>query len=221
MSNLKPLLLEHEEEETASTAECRVLLVEDDVVDCRQVKLLLAKFTDGVRFHVDTAGTLHEAARCLSNNHCDVVLLDLGLPDSDGLDTIQGAHEISPNVPIVVLTGLDDENVGVQAIRRGAEDYLVKGPSLEHALVRTMRHAIERRRIRETLQFKNILLSTQQEVSPDGILVVDEKDTILSFNRRFIALWGLPRRGSERHLTNGGGSRCWTGWWTRRSFSAK
>lgn len=195
MSNLKPLLLEHEEEETASTAECRVLLVEDDVVDCRQVKLLLAKFTDGVRFHVDTAGTLHEAARCLSNNHCDVVLLDLGLPDSSGLDTIQGAHEISPNVPIVVLTGLDDENVGVQAIRRGAEDYLVKGPSLEHALVRTMRHAIERRRIRETLQFKNILLSTQQEVSPDGILVVDEKDTILSFNRRFIALWGLPAEG--------------------------
>jgi len=192
VSNLKPLLLSHDEDETASNAECRVLLVEDDVVDCRQVKLLLAKFTDGARFHVDTAETLHEAARCLGNSHYDVVLLDLGLPDSSGLDTIQEAHETSPNVPIVVLTGLDDEDVGVQAIRRGAEDYLVKGPSLEHALARTMRHAIERRRIRETLQFKNILLSTQQEVSPDGILVVDEKGAILSFNRRFVDMWGIP-----------------------------
>jgi len=191
VSNVKPLLLARDEEETASTAECRVLLGEDDIVDCRQVKLLLAKFTDGVRFHVDSAGTLREAGRCLSNNHYDVVLLDLGLPDSSGLDTIQEAHEMSPAVPIIVLTGLDDEDVGVQAIRRGAEDYLVKGPSLEHALVRTMRHAIERRRIQETLQFKNILLSTQQEVSPDGILVVDEKGAILSFNHRFIALWGI------------------------------
>ena len=191
MSNLKPLLLEHDEDETASTAECRVLLVEDDVVDCRQVKLLLVKAADEVRFHVDTAGTLREATECLRNDHYGVVLLDLGLPDSSGLDTIREAHEASPNVPIVVLTGLDDEDVGVQAIRRGAEDYLVKGPSLQHALARTIRHAIERRRIREALQFKNILLSTQQEVSPDGILVVDEKGAILSFNRRFTALWGI------------------------------
>jgi PAS domain S-box-containing protein len=190
MSNVKPLLLACDEEGAASAPECRVLLVEDDEVDRRQVKLLLAKLTRGVRFHVDTAGTLREVALCLSDNRYDVMLLDLGLPDSSGLDTIQEAHEMSQTVPIIVLTGLDDEDVGVQAIRRGAEDYLIKGPSLEHALVRTIRHAIERKVAKDKMRQAAEEWQHTFDAIADFIFIVDEESRIVKANKAFAQVIG-------------------------------
>ncbi|MEK7993081.1 MAG: response regulator, partial [Planctomycetota bacterium] len=128
-----------------------ILLVDDDPQDRRLVKVILGKSPSPGQYGVETAGTLSDAAKCLTNGAYDIVLLDLNLPDSSGIDTVQRAREVNPDVSIVVLTGLDDEETGLEAIRKGAEDYLVKGHSLEHVLVRTIRYSLERRRVRQRL----------------------------------------------------------------------
>ncbi len=79
----------------------------------------------------------------------DAILLDLGLPDSDGLESLARAEAAAPHVPIVVLTGFDDEELGVEAVRKGAQDYLVKGQTTTRLLTRVIRHAVERNRLIE------------------------------------------------------------------------
>lgn len=125
-----------------------VLLIEDnptDVLLLRQafagVPLMPCTFT-----HVERLG---EGLKCLSEAHFDVVLLDLGLPDSQGLDTFHQVSEHAAAVPIVVFSGLDDEAVAVQAVREGAQDYLPKGQLAGPLLARAIRYAIERHQILE------------------------------------------------------------------------
>lgn len=130
----------------------KLLLVEDDAGDRKIVTLALAQFSDVVDFNIETAETLSEAIENLKNKDYNVVLLDLGLPDSRGLDTVQKTHEANPNIPIVVLTGLADEETGLEAMEKGAEDYLVKGKILEHTLIKTIRYAIERKRVENKLK---------------------------------------------------------------------
>jgi signal transduction histidine kinase len=121
------------------------LVVEDDAADRRLIKLLLAQCVGLVRFSVEMVETLHEATDRLSTGHYGVILLDLGLPDSQGLDTLRVLRRANPGIPIVVLTGLSDEETGLEAIKEGAEDYLIKGQSLGYVLARTVRYAIERK----------------------------------------------------------------------------
>jgi len=130
--------------QTEKTA--NVLLVDDDELDRKLVKLILIKAAALVRFNVETAQNMSEAVARLTNSSFNVVLLDLNLPDSRGVETVQKIFEVAPNIPIVVLTGFDDEDAGLDAIRSGAEDYLVKGDGLEYTLVRTIRYAIERKK---------------------------------------------------------------------------
>jgi signal transduction histidine kinase len=129
-----------------------ILLVDDDPQDRRLVQRILGRSSRPGQYGIETAGTLAEAANRLSAGAYDVVLLDLNLPDSMGIDTVQRAREANPDVSLVVLTGLNDEETGLEAIRKGAEDYLIKDDSLEHVLVRTIRYALERRRVRQRLR---------------------------------------------------------------------
>jgi len=122
----------------------KVLLVEDDEVDRRLVERLLAKCSQPVEFTVESVGSMSAAAESLGSREYDLVLLDLGLPDSSGIETVQKINEVNPRTSIVVLTGSDDEETGLLAIKSGATDYLVKGQSLENLLVRTMLYALER-----------------------------------------------------------------------------
>lgn len=136
-----------------------IFLVEDDPSDCRLVKLALAKSRQPVEFTVQTAGSLAECLECLKNNSFDLMLLDLGLPDSHGLATVDKVCEACPNIPVVVLTGLADEEVGVEAIKRGASDYLVKSKFFRDLLVRTIRYSLEREQAKEALEGLNGKLS--------------------------------------------------------------
>lgn len=122
----------------------RVLLVEDDAGDRRLVERILGRCSEPVEFAVESAGTLSAAMERLDNTLYDIVLLDLGLPDSSGMETVRGICSNDLRLPVVVLTGLDDEQMGLLAIRNGATDYLVKDQSLDTLLVRTIRYAIER-----------------------------------------------------------------------------
>lgn len=169
------------------------MLVDDDEADRRLVKLVLSKASPLVQFDIETAQNAAEAACRLTDASYDVVLLDLGLPDSSGVDTVRKAHYVNPDVPIVVLTGLDDEETGLEAIRNGAEDYIVKGKSLEYLLVRTIRYTIERKRaIRQARQLasEKELLSVTLSSMGDGVIAVDATRTVVLFNRMAEKLTG-------------------------------
>lgn len=129
----------------------KVLLVDDDELDRRLVKLVLVQTQGQVRFNVQTAASLSEAIQKLPAGGFDIVLQDLNLPDGRGTEIVEKVFSVVPNVPIVVLTGFDDEEAGLEAIRAGAEDYLVKGSGLEYTLIKTIRYAIERKKSKASL----------------------------------------------------------------------
>jgi signal transduction histidine kinase len=120
-------------------------LVEDNPGDARLYQELLADSRDAA-FEVVRADRLSAAIQRLSEETFDVILLDLGLPDSHGTDTITALEKVCAGVPIVVLTGLGDEAVGRQALYKGAQDYLVKGQADTELLSRSIRYAVERKR---------------------------------------------------------------------------
>ncbi|MCZ6625453.1 MAG: ATP-binding protein [Deltaproteobacteria bacterium] len=121
----------------------KALLVEDDP---DQAELLQKMLTPSTRFAVTYVQRLSDAVQHLNKERFDVVLLDLMLPDSQGLDTLDKAHEQALNVPIVVISYLKDEAVALEAVCKGAQDYLVKGQLDGQMLSRTIRYAIERKR---------------------------------------------------------------------------
>lgn len=125
----------------------RVLVVDDDNVDCMTAKRVLSNCPYPVNFEVDTAGALSKGLDKLGTGRYDIVLLDLGLPDSNGLDTVKKAIAARNDIPIVVLTGLADDQTGLAAIDTGAADYLVKDPSIGGMLGRTLLYALERKKV--------------------------------------------------------------------------
>lgn len=129
----------------------RVLLIEDNPGDARLIQEALAEVR-GAQFHLECADHLLTGLERLSEGGIGVILLDLSLPDSHGLNTFVRAHNRAPEVPIVVLTGIDDESLAMQAVHEGAQDYLVKGQVHSNLLARSLRYAIERQRIMAELR---------------------------------------------------------------------
>jgi pilus assembly protein CpaE len=123
----------------------RVLLVEDNVVNARFAEGLLANVDDQA-FQVQCADTLLAALDLLVRNIFDVALVDLSLPDSNGLETFLTIQRHAPDLPIIIVTSLDDEAVALSAVRRGAQDYLAKGSLKKDTLVRALNYAIARSR---------------------------------------------------------------------------
>ena len=123
----------------------RILLVEDDEAHARLATLWLEGADQG-RFSIVRVERLSEAVAELAGNAVDAVLLDLSLPDSDGLETFRAARAHAPTTPVVVMTGNGDERLALQAVQEGAQDYLVKGDIDGRLVVRALRHAIERAR---------------------------------------------------------------------------
>ena len=129
----------------------RILVVEDNPADADLIREILPE-TGPVSFHVESVARLAEAPRRLQSERIDLVLLDLGLPDSQGLPTLRQFCEAAPNLPVIVLTGTDDNELGVAALQEGAQDYLVKGQINRNLVVRSIRYALERQKLMETLR---------------------------------------------------------------------
>src|ERR1700676_4867654 len=123
----------------------RVLLIEDNPGDARLVREMLGE-EKGNAFSVECADRLGTGLNRLTQGNIDAVLLDLTLPDSGGIETFARTRHESPEVPIVVLTGLDDETLASQAVEQGAQDYLVKGRVSGDVLGRSIRQAIGRKK---------------------------------------------------------------------------
>jgi serine phosphatase RsbU (regulator of sigma subunit) len=127
----------------------RILLIEDDAGDAYLVRDLLAMGPDP--HELTWVQDMAEASRVLTSTF-DCALLDLGLPDSQGLEALHTLLELSPGLAVVVLTGLEDQPRGAQALERGAQDYLTKGSVTSETLARSLRYAIARRRGEDATQ---------------------------------------------------------------------
>src|SRR3954462_9323713 len=112
--------------ESAAPTQIRVLLIEDNPGDARLIEMMLQDAADG-SFKVRRAERVEDAFKELASGGIDVVLSDLSLPDSHGLETFLRLHARVPHMPIIVLSGLNDTTVAVNAVHEGAQDFLVKG----------------------------------------------------------------------------------------------
>ncbi len=131
----------------------KVLLIEDSVFATRHTQKMLAEANGSqIDAEVECADQLSVGLKRLAEDRIDIVLLDLTLPDSHDLDTFTRVHTQAPEVPVVVLTGLEDEKLAVEAVGKGAQDYLVKGQLDSNLLKRSMLYAIERKQVQEELR---------------------------------------------------------------------
>ena len=129
----------------------KILLIEDDPEDARLIQEMLAEVGEAF-FDLECADRLSTGLERLTKGGIDVVLLDLGLPDSQGLETLNKVQAQAPEMPILALTGLADDTLGVEVIKKEAQDYLAKGQANSNLLARAMYYAIERKRAEEELK---------------------------------------------------------------------
>jgi DNA-binding response OmpR family regulator len=129
----------------------QILVVEDNLADADFIREILPA-TGPASFQIGSVARLAEALVRLQGEKIDLVLLDLGLPDSQGLQTLRQLHQAAPDVPVIVLTGTDDNELGVAALQEGAQDYLVKGQINRNLMVRSIRYALERQKILDDLR---------------------------------------------------------------------
>ena len=150
-----------------SPADLKVLLIEDNPNDVDILRYHLATHSSFL-LDIEVCQRLSEAKKRLSQGkpEFDVILLDLGLPDSAGYETFNGIHQQAPKIPIVVLSGLEDEELAMRTVREGAQDYLVKNELIGDLLLRSLRYSVERMRAEEALrQARDDLLQRTTELA--------------------------------------------------------
>jgi serine phosphatase RsbU (regulator of sigma subunit) len=140
-----------------------ILLVEDDPALAGVLELAF-RDVDTVDFVIKREGTLEAATALVRWGEIDVILLDLNLPDSRGLETFLKIQRVAPELPVIILSGLADEALAVESLRAGAQDYFVKGSMSLPVLVRAVRYALERKRLQRQLADYASQLRTQNEV---------------------------------------------------------
>ena len=174
----------------------RTVLIEDNPGDVGLVQAYLAEEQE-LAIELEHAERLADGLRQLASQHFDVVLLDLNLPDSVGLATLVRVLKHSPSIPVVVLTGTEDLDQALRAVREGAADYLVKAQIDGRALIRAIRFAIERaghRRARKEAEDAELRYRLLFEQSPEGIVLYDPETCLpVEFNGRACSQLGYSR----------------------------
>lgn len=151
----------------------KILLVEDNTAEARFLQELL-KQAKSKQFSLVHVKRLGEALDQLKTDYFDVVLLDLSLPDSQGLASLAPLLSVAPSVPIVVLTNTNDDQLGLEAVRQGAQDFLVKRQVNYEVLVRSLCYAIERKQVSEALRTVNQVLEVQVQQRTDELVKAKE-----------------------------------------------
>ena len=170
----------------------QILIVEDDIIDRKLLERLLAQSSLGT-CEVQNVDRLAGALELLQSHSFDIVLLDLGLPDSQGMESAVRLQAQAPQTPIIVLSGLDDANVATQAVQIGVQDYLIKGQVDASLLMRAVRYALERKKAERQLQAAELRYRTIFENSAVAIMMVDEQERLLSWNKFTERLLGMTQ----------------------------
>jgi PAS domain S-box-containing protein len=175
------------------------LLIEDYPEEMRLFREHLRQAAGGDRFDIDIAPTLGKGLTHLTEHAADLVFLDLGLPDSQGLDTYEAVRRAQPRVPVIILSGARDEELAVRAVKTGAQDYLFKGEVTGDLIVRAARYAVARAKTENALRDSESALQESElryrrlfESAKDGILILDaETGMIVDVNPCLIELLGF------------------------------
>jgi len=176
-----------------SAVPVRVLLVEDDPVDAR---LLRAMFNEpsSRKMELTHVRRMSEAVNLLVASAFDIILLDLGLPDAKGLEAVRQLHAVAPRVPLVVLTGSEDESLATRALQEGAQDYLLKGQIDTQGLLRALRYAIERQTVEDTLFVEKERAQVTLDSIGDGVLSTDISGNVTYLNLAAEKMTGWLRK---------------------------
>lgn len=171
----------------------KVLLIEDSLGDARLIMEMITEVSS-VRVKIDHSFRLSAGLDRLAGDKYDVVLLDLNLPDSFGLDTIKKLNNAFPSVPIVVLTGHEDEELGLSAVQTGAQDYLVKLQIDSNGIVRSLRYAIERKKTEEKLSESSERFNALFNHPAVGISHISVEGKWIEINHRLCDFLGYSRQ---------------------------
>jgi signal transduction histidine kinase/DNA-binding response OmpR family regulator len=160
-----------------------ILLIEDDPDFALLMNLYVNDACgEKLKYVLETASSLHDGVGLLGRKEFDIVLLDLMLPDSQGLDTLAQLRLRAPGIPVVILTNLDPEAIGLQAIGAGAQDFLIKSKVDPQHLRRVIGYALERSRVFAQME-------TLVRGSPDGIVIIDSAGMVRYANTAALALF--------------------------------
>lgn len=188
----------------------KVLLVEDDTASAEIVQALVGHDSDV--FEVEWVANLSDGLSSLNNSDFDLVLLDFGLPDSEGLDTFLKLQRHSPMVAIIPLTATGDESLALKAIQLGAQDYLFKGTISGQLLTKSMRYAVERKRGEEALrrahdELEQRVIERTQELSATNAKLTEQvavrrraEDELRRLSHRLVEVQESERRNIAREL---------------------
>jgi len=169
-----------------------VLLIEDNEDDACLIGETLTERT-AADIELEWVDRLGSGLTRLAEDKIDLVLLDLSLPDSHGLETLDKVQGQTPDVPVIVLTHLDDEAMAVQAVRKGAQDYLLKGRSDGILLIRAIRHAIERKQSEKAVRDSEARLRAIIDTALDALIGINAQGIIIDWNPRAEVIFGWAR----------------------------
>ncbi len=177
----------------------RALLIEDDPYIAQLIRRMLDKVRD-ISFDLVHADSLSSGLEYLEDEHFVIILLDLGLPDSSGIKTLNKVYAKASDIPIIVFTGQDDETLGVNAVNAGAEDYLVKGNTDSKSLVRAIRYAVGRHQVKEALKDTAANLKrTVEELKKANKKIVNQQKSVIEEERLKVL---LQLSGATAHELN-------------------
>jgi diguanylate cyclase (GGDEF)-like protein/PAS domain S-box-containing protein len=158
-----------------------LLLVEDNAADARLIREMF-KEQGSQKIDLIHVECMRDAEKYLAGNVVDIILLDLGLPDTQGLQAVRRARASAPHIPLVVLSGLDDESMAISSMKEGAQDYLIKGQIEPRELLRALRYAVERKVIEEALFAEKERAQVTLDCLGDAVICTDISGNITFLN---------------------------------------
>ncbi len=177
----------------------RALLIEDDLYIAQLIRQTLDKVSD-ISFDLVHAENLSLGLERLKDGHFVIILLDLGLPDSRGIKTLNKVYAKASGIPIIVFTGQDDESLGVNAVNAGAEDYLVKGKTDSKSIVRAIHYAVGRHRVKEALKDTTANLKrTVEKLKKANKKIINQQKSVIEEERLKVL---LQLSGATAHELN-------------------
>lgn len=169
--------------------EIKILLVEDNPGDVVIIGEIL-KEIHGVKFKVTHSNKLHSGMENLKNNDFDILILDLNLPDSQGLETFKNMNQKAPDLPIIILTGFSDEEMAISSVGEGAQDYLVKGQIDSQLLAKSIKYAIERKGIERELRKSEEKYRLMVEKIQSGVFLINSENKLKYVNEAMAQMLG-------------------------------